>query len=142
MDSKSVRNMSSSLPNKVEKWRISLAFIIRIKFHVLRLSICLCFVYYTPTNDDTVDVFSATLVRLAAPPRTFHIDFETEDREPSCCAYKAVCLSVSTGNRLNIKPAKSTANHDVLNKYEDAITTNHAHRFSHRVYDMEIRNQY
>jgi hypothetical protein len=95
-------------------------------------------VYYTPTNDDIVDVFSATLVWLAAPPLTLHIDFETEDREPSCGTYK----TVSTGNRLNIKPAKSTANHDVLNKYEHGITTNHAHLFSPRVCDREIRNQY
>ena len=94
--------------------------------------------YYTPTNDGAVDVYSATLVWLATPPRTLHIDFETEDRQPSCCTYEAV----STGNRLNTKPAKSTTNHDVLNKYEHAITTNHAYRFSHHVYNREIRNQY
>ena len=57
---------------------------INISFHVLRLSIYLCFVYYTPTNEDNVDAFSATLVWLATPPRTLHIDFETGDRQPSC----------------------------------------------------------
>jgi len=39
MDSKSVRNMQSSLPNKDEKYCISLAFIIRI-YHDARSSEC------------------------------------------------------------------------------------------------------
>jgi hypothetical protein len=38
MDSKSVRNMWSSLPNKVEKWCISLAFIIRVGNYVTYLT--------------------------------------------------------------------------------------------------------
>jgi hypothetical protein len=78
-----------------------------------------------PSAREAFGVVAATTVRRAA-------------RETSYCIYKAV----STCNRLNIKPAKSTANHDVLNRNEQAITTNHVHCFSHRIYDWGIRSQY